>query len=65
MSKEIISFSNIEVEKQKFHKKNPSSIYDVNIDIIVVSCLISFLLVKIVLNISSVLKMIEKLDNYV
>ena len=33
MSKEIITFSNIWVEKHKFHqRKNPISVYDVNID---------------------------------
>ena len=38
MGKEIITFGNIEIEKQKFHShKNQISIYDVNIDRIVVS----------------------------
>ena len=33
MSKEIITFGDIEVEKDKFHQhKNPISIYDLNID---------------------------------
>ena len=38
MAKEIIRFGNIELEKYKFHQhKSPISIYDVNIDKIVVS----------------------------
>ena len=38
MGKEIITFSNIGIENQKFYgRKNPISIYDVNIDRIVVS----------------------------
>ena len=37
MGKEIISFDNTEVEKQKFHQRRSSvAIYDVNIDAIVV-----------------------------
>ena len=38
MGKEIITFGNTEIEKTKFHQyKNLVSIYDVNIDRIVVS----------------------------
>ena len=43
MGKEIITFGNIEVDKQKFYQyKSLISIYDVNIDKIV----LGFLLVK-------------------
>ena len=38
MGKEIITFANTEVEKHKFDQhKNPISIYNTNVDIIVVS----------------------------
>ena len=38
MGKEIVTFGNIELEKQKFHQqKNPFSIHDVNTDRMVVS----------------------------
>ena len=43
MCKEIITFGNIEVEKHKFHQhKSPISIYDVNVDGIVVSNRVPF-----------------------
>ena len=43
MGKEIITFSNIEVEKHKFHQhKSPISIYDLNLDRIVVSNRVAF-----------------------
>ena len=43
MGKEIITFGDIEIEKQKFHShKNQISIYDVNIDRIVVSNKVPF-----------------------
>ena len=43
MGKETITFGDIEVEKQIFHShKNPVSIYDVNIDKIVISNKVSF-----------------------
>ena len=43
MHKEIIAFSNIDLEKHKFHQhKNPISVYDVNINRIVVSNMVHF-----------------------
>ena len=43
MGKEIIAFGNIEVEKQKCHQhENPRSIYDVNINRIIVSNKVPF-----------------------
>ena len=43
MDKKIIKFSNIEIVKQKIHsRKNPISVFDVNMDRIVVSNRISF-----------------------
>ena len=43
MGKEIITFSNIEVEKHKFHQhKSPISIHDLNLDRIVVSNRVAF-----------------------
>lgn len=57
MSKEIITFSNIEIEKQKFHYcKEP--IFDKYY------CLIRFLLVKKYCTVL-VIKMIIKLDSYI
>ena len=63
MGKEIITFANIEVEKHKFYQyKSLISIYDVNIDKIVMS--IRLLFVKWVLNILLTTKMLRKLDRY-
>ena len=43
MSNEIITFGNIETEKHKFHQdKNPISIYDVDINKIIVSNKVPF-----------------------
>ena len=43
MGKEIIAFGDIEVEKHKFDQhKNPMSIYNINIDKIVVSSKVSY-----------------------
>ena len=43
MGKEIITLVDIEAEKHKFHQhKSPISIYDVNVDRIVVSKKVSF-----------------------
>ena len=43
MGKEIIALVDIEAEKHKFHQhKTPISIYDVNVDRIVVSKKVSF-----------------------
>ena len=43
MGKEIITFSNIEVEKHKFHQdKSPISIHDLNVYRIVVSNRVAF-----------------------
>ena len=43
MGKEIITFSNIEVEKHKFHQhKSPISIHDLNLDRIAVSNRVAF-----------------------
>ena len=43
MGKEIITFGNTEVEKYKFQQcKNPVSIYDVNINRVVVSKKVPF-----------------------
>ena len=43
MGKETITFGKIEVEKQKFHQhKSPISIYDVNIDRIVIPNMVLF-----------------------
>ena len=59
MGKEIITFGNIEIEKQKFHcQENPISIYDVNIDRIVVSNKVPF--GNKILNILLGMKMIVK-----
>ena len=58
MGKEIVTFGNNEFEKQLFHScRNPISIYDINIDKIVVS---RFLLVEKVLNILLGTKIIMK-----
>ena len=58
MGKEIITSVNIEVEKHKFYQcKNPISIYDVNVDRIVVSKKVFF---KKVLNILMCMKMMMK-----
>ena len=44
MGKEIITFGNIEIEKYNFHQYiKPISIYDVNIDKMVVSNKVPFL----------------------
>ena len=57
MGKETITFGDIEVEKQIFYShKNPISIYDVNIDKIVISNKVS--LVKEVLNTLLVTKIV-------
>ena len=43
MGKETIRFGNIEINKQKFHNhKNPISVYEVNIDRIVIFSRVSF-----------------------
>ena len=43
MGKEVITFDNIEVEKHKFHQhKSPISIWDVNINKIIVSSKVPF-----------------------
>ena len=43
MGKELITFDNIEVQKPKFHQhKSPTSIYDVNVDRIVLSSRVPF-----------------------
>ena len=63
MEKTIIKFNDIEIEKQKFHQyKRPISIKNTDINKTVVSNKI--FLVKKVLNISSAIKMLKKLDRY-
>ena len=63
MDKEIITFGNIEVVKQRFHQqKSPFLVSDVDISNIVVY--ISFLSVKKVLNTLLATKMLKKLDCY-
>ena len=43
MGKEIITFGDVEVENQKLYQhKSPISIYDLNVDRIVVSSKVSF-----------------------
>ena len=60
MDKEIVTFGDTEVEKDKFHQyKTPISIYNVDISEIVVSTV--FLLIKKVLNILLGTKMVKKL----
>ena len=64
MENAIINFSDIEIEKQKFHQhKRPISIKIIDINEIVVSNKVSF--GKKDLNISLGTKMLKKLDLYV
>ena len=64
MENAIINFSDIEIEKQKFHQhKRPISIKIIDINKIVVSNKVSF--GKKDLNISLGTKMLKKLDLYV
>ena len=63
MGNGMIKFGDAEVEKHKFHQhKNPISIYDVDIDKIVISKKVSFGKKRFILLIT---KMLEKLGRCV
>ena len=63
MGNGMIKFGDVEVEKHKFHqRKNPISIYDVDIDKIVISKKVSFDKKSFILLIT---KMLEKLGRCV